>query len=1032
MAVKETKFPIVGIGASAGGIPAMEGFFKGLPDRPGMAFAVVTHLNPDRESLLHEIIARYTDMQVVTATDHTTVTANVVYVMPENVVMTIRDGVLAVKALDLNMRERKPVDVFFGELARDQGEYAVGVILSGGDGDGTLGIKAIKERGGLTVAQVADGSGPRNPDMPQSAIASGLIDLALPAEEMGEKLVAFARSFELLSEIGEADEQGQAEQQEQDIAREQIYSVLRNQTGHDFVGYKTKTFLRRVRRRMQVRQLKTISSYATLLPDDPDEVSRLFSDLLINVTNFFRDGDAFSLLETTVIPKLFEGKTATDTVRIWVPGCATGEEVYSIAILMREHMETLTQVPRVQIFATDIDEPALHIARTARYPDALLEGVSATRKKRFFTSDGASYAVSGSIRELCIFSPHSVIRDPPFSRMDLVSCRNLLIYLGPEVQNRVIPTFHYALKPGGYMFLGTSEGIGQHGDLFATIDKKNRIFQAREHAAVHRLPILTGDERYSPFPTSVSADTRALSGVQLRHAVETQVLESFAPAHVVVNGDGDVVYSSGRTGKFLEIPQGAPSRQLINMAKRDLRLDLRAALRECAASRQRVVKDHVFIDEEEGRVQSVSVAVEPLNNLGSGEPLYVALFQALGPAQARSDAERTQRKLEGTADLERELRDTRERLQSTIEEYETALEELKSSNEELVSVNEEAQSSNEELEASKEEMQSLNEELNTINAELNSKVEELDRANNDLKNLFDATQIATIFLDGNLVIRNFTPAASNFFKLRASDVGRPLTELSSNVDYPELNEHINEVFKTGEKRDHHLPRDDQGRHHLARLIPYRGENNKIDGVIVTLIDVTTLAEAEEHHKVLISELNHRVKNMLAVTITIATQTLETSSSPEAFHGAFVGRLKAMSRAYGLLSREQWKEASVRELIDQELAPFDLDRTTISGPDLKLNPQRGLALGMVIHELATNAAKYGAFSNADGKVDLQWKIEGQKFICIWTEKGGPLVAPPGEDGFGMSLMRGEIGYRLGGSVETNFNPDGLIITLSFSL
>ncbi|MBB4182565.1 PAS domain-containing protein, partial [Rhizobium sp. BK109] len=366
----------------------------------------------------------------------------------------------------------------------------------------------------------------------------------------------------------------------------------------------------------------------------------------------------------------------------------------------------------------------------------------------------------------------------------------------------------------------------------------------------------------------------------MRQTVESQVLEGFAPAHVVVNGDGDVLYSSGRTGKFLEVPQGAPSRQLLNMAKRDLRLDLRAALRECASSRQRIVKENVAIDEGEGRVQLLTLAVEPLGTRGPGEPLYVVLFQTVGPSQARSEAESDKRDNEETADLERELRYTRERLQSTIEEYETALEELKSSNEELVSVNEEAQSSNEELEASKEEMQSLNEELNTINAELNSKVEDLDRANNDLKNLFDATQIATIFLDRNLVIRNFTPTASSFFKLRPSDVGRPLTELSSDIDYPELNDHIAEVFASGEKRDHHLPRNDQGRHFLARLIPYRGDHNKIDGVIVTLIDVTTLAEAEEHQKVLISELNHRVKNMLAVTISIATQTLNSASSPE--------------------------------------------------------------------------------------------------------------------------------------------------------
>ncbi|KQY70257.1 chemotaxis protein CheR [Ensifer sp. Root142] len=1025
----EPNFPVVGIGASAGGIPALEGFFSGLPERCGMAFVIVTHLNPALESHLHEIIARFTDMQVVLASGDVKIRPDVVYVMPQNVVLTIENGVLASKKLENHIRERKPIDIFFGALAKDQGEYSVGVVLSGGDGDGTLGVKAIKEYGGLTMAQIADGSGPRNPDMPQSAISIGLIDLALPAQEMGEKLLAFARSFDLLSDLGDNDEAKKASDLKH--ARNQIYAILRKQTSHDFSGYKPKTFLRRVRRRMQVRQFDTIEAYVGCLEQDPEEVLRLFSDLLINVTNFFRDADAFATLAKTIIPQLFAGKSAADTVRVWVPGCATGEEVYSIAILMREFMENMASVPRVQIFATDIDDHALQIARTARYPEALLEGVSEERRKKFFSSEGASYIVAGSVRELCIFSPHSVIREPPFSRMDLVSCRNLLIYLGSEVQNRVIPTFHYALRPQGYLFLGTSEGIGQHGDLFTTIDKKNRIFQARGHATPYRPQILGRDEQYT-IPNLAKLEARGLGGSQLRQVVETHVLESFAPAHVVVNADGDVVYTSGKTAKFLEVPQGSPSRQLLNMAKRDLRLDLRAALRECTSSRNRVIKDNLLVDADDDRVQHVTITVEPLNGRTTGEPLFIVLFHSVGPLRARSGPGRVQRDVDGTAELERELRETRERLQSTIEEYETALEELKSSNEELVSVNEEAQSSNEELEASKEEMQSLNEELNTINAELNGKVEELDRANNDLRNLFDATEIATVFLDRNLVIRNFTPAASKFFKVRPADVGRPLTELSSEIHYPDLKAHISEVFSTGESRDNHLSRDNQGRHFLARLIPYRGENNRIDGVIVTLIDVTTLAEAEDHQKVLISELNHRVKNMLAVTISIAAQTMESSSSPEAFYTAYVGRLKAMSRAYALLSRDNWKDVSILELVSQELSPFGGDRVTLDGRDIKLDPQRGLALGMVIHELATNAAKYGALTSSDGRVLVHWKADDNLLTLKWMERRGPSITAPPKDGFGMKLLRGEIGYRLGGEVETKFEPEGLTVFLSFPL
>jgi two-component system, chemotaxis family, CheB/CheR fusion protein len=1023
------RFPIVGIGASAGGIPAMEGFFKGMPRDCGMAFVVVTHLSPERESRLHEVVGRYTEMDVIQASDGTPVKPGVVYVMPENTILTIKDAVLLAHRLPPGARERKPVDVFLSELADDQREYAVGIILSGGDSDGTLGTKAIKERGGLTMAQVADGSGPSNPDMPQSAISTGMIDFAIPVEDMGEKLTAFARSFELVTDL--TNDQGDHTEAETERARHAICAILKSHTGHDFSGYKTKTFLRRVKRRMQVKQLNLMSAYLDYLRSESEEVMDLFRDLLINVTNFFRDADAFKILETDIVPKLFEGKNATDTVRVWIPGCATGEEVYSIAILLREHMDTLPVVPRVQIFATDIDEPALGVARAGRYPETLLDGVSLERRQKYFLSDGASFVIANAVRELCIFSPHSVIRDPPFSRMDLVSCRNLLIYLGPDIQHKVIPTFHYALKPGGYLFLGTSEGLSQHTDLFTTVDKKNRIFQAREHAGpVHRLPMLNGEERYNVFPQA-KLEARK-NGFPLRQAVEGQVLERFSPPHVVVNADGDIVYYSARTGKYIEAAQGAPNRQLLSMARRGLRLELRAAFRDAVATRQQVRRENIVLDDDEDRIQLVNLTIEPLAGRASAEALYLVLFENVGSSKLRSDAQREQPNIDGIAELERELRDTRERLQSTIEEYETALEELKSSNEELVSVNEEAQSSNEELEASKEEMQSLNEELNTINAELSSKVEDLDGANSDLRNLFAATQIATVFLDRNLVIRNFTPAASAFFNVRPSDIGRPLTELSSDLNYPELKEHIAEVFSTGGDRDHHLARDEAGRYYLARLIPYRGDHQTIDGVIVTLIDVTSLAEAEEHQKVLISELNHRVKNMLAVTITIATQTLATSSSPEAFNEAFIGRLKSMSRAYGLLTREQWKDAAVRDLLTQELAPFGDDRFALSGPDCKLTPQRGLALSMVTHELATNAAKYGALSTAEGSVSVEWALENGNFVMKWIEREGPVVTKPEVKGFGSALLEGEISYRLGGNVETKYEPHGLTVDLSFPL
>ncbi|MDX1153820.1 PAS domain-containing protein [Sinorhizobium medicae] len=1023
MTYEDNRFPIVGIGASAGGIPAMQGFFKGLPVNSNMAFVIVTHLSPEHESQLHEVVARYTDLPVLVAEDGMAAQPNHVYVMPQNAILSIAGGHLRLRKPDAATRERKPIDIFLSTLAEDQGEQAVGIILSGGDSDGTLGAKAIKEHGGLTLAQASDGSGPRNPDMPQSAISSGVIDLAVTAEEMGEKLIAYANGFMAAQDVATEETPDARE------ARSEIYGLLRRHSGHDFSGYKSKTFLRRVRRRMQILQVRALPDYLKLLRRDPSEVTNLFRDLLINVTNFFRDQDAFKALEQLVIPRLFEGRKAGEPVRVWVPGCATGEEVYSLGILMRERMEKLADMPRVQIFATDIDESALGVARAGRYPEALLQGLSPERIARHFNCDGASFVISSDVRELCIFSPHSVTRDPPFSRMDLVSCRNLLIYLDQETQKRVISTFHYALKPGGYLFLGTSESIGQHGEHFSTIDKKNRIFQARGHDAVPRVPALVG-----PPKTVNTADGRIhglrIGTYPLRQVVEAHVLERFAPAHVVVNADGEAVYYSARTGKYLEVPQGAPSRQILTTARRGLRLDLRAALREAASARKVVVRENALLEDDDDRVQRVNLTVEPLADGAGGEPLYLVVLDPIGPLQSRAEAEHSGYDADTAAILESELRETRERLQSTIEEYETALEELKSSHEELVSVNEEAQSTNEELEASKEEMQSLNEELSTINAELTAKVEELDRANSDLKNLFESMQIATVFLDRNLVIRNFTPAASSFFNIRPSDVGRPLTELSSKLDYPELKEQIASVFKTGEAVEHHLARDQNGKHFLVRLIPYRDDAARVDGVVVTLVDVTKMAEAEAHQQMLVSELNHRVKNMLAVVISIANHSMQTARSPNEFNQALIGRLQAMGRAYGLLTETHWTAAPVDHLIRQEIEAFGTGRFEVNGPDIHLEPQQGLSIGMVIHELATNASKYGALSKSEGKVLVGWQSANGVFRLTWQESDGPPVSEPEREGFGLSLLKGEIGYRLDGEVETFFRPEGLFVRIAF--
>lgn len=1030
MTETRSRFPIVGVGASAGGLEALAALFRPMPADVGCAFVVVTHLNPDRKSLLPEIIARYTRMPVQAASDGAMVAVNEVYVLPADSVLSIQAGRLQVRKAASGRRERKPIDVFLGALADDQKEYAGGIILSGSNGDGTLGMQAIKERGGLTLAQVADGSPPQYPEMPESAIASGAVSFAIPVGEMALRLAEFAGS--LRSPPGAAGhDELMDDEHTVDAARQDIYAILRNQIGHDFAGYKTKTFLRRVQRRMQACHVATLDAYIGRLRRDPQEVGALFRDLLINVTNFFRDESAFEALEKLVVPKLFAGRGAEDTVRIWVPGCATGEEVFSIAILVREYMDRLVAVPRVQIFATDIDDPSLVVARASRYPEALLGNVSPERRRRFFVLDGDSYVVKKDVRELCVFSPHSVVRDPPFSRLDLISCRNVMIYFGPDVQSQVIPTFHYALRPGGYLFLGTSENVTQFADLFTPADKKNRIFRAREDVVpIARVPLAIGGLRPAPFATSDRRGDKSLAGAALRQAVEGQVLERFAPAHVVVNRDGDIVHYSPRTGKYLEPMAGVPSRQILTLARRGLRLDLRTVLRELVETEQKVVREGLAVETDDGRVQMITLIAEPLGERDAQQPLFLLVFSDVGPLLKAGEIPQAVLPDATALHLERELRDTRERLQSLIEEYETALEELKSSNEELVSVNEELQSTNEELEASKEEMHSLNEEMHTVNAELSGKVDALDQANGDLQNLFESTRVATVFLDRDMVIRSFTPAVSQIFNILPTDRGRPLTDLASRISLPTLGEDVRTVFATGEMLERTIDQDRGSAYFLVRLAPYRGNGGTTDGVVVTFVDVTTLTQAEAHQRVLIAELNHRVKNMLMVVVGIAEQSYRATPDPAQFKATFIERLMAMSRSYALLSRDNWTVSSIGELARVVFAPFGLERVYLDGPDIRLRPKRALSLGMVLHELAANAVKHGALAGETGRIVLRWHRDGSDIQMMWRESGGAGLAGPPRQGFGLRLVSRETSYGLGGRADLDFSTAGLVATLRF--
>ncbi|PBB89582.1 methyltransferase [Mesorhizobium sp. WSM3864] len=846
-------FPVIGIGASAGGIAALQKFFPEVPADSGFAYVVIQHLDAEHESVLASIIQRSTAIETQTAVEGAEVEPNNIYVIPPGVSVTIRGQRFNMAKMAATRAKRTPIDDFFTSLAQDQGEDAAGLILSGTGSDGTIGLRAIKEHGGLTLAQQSaeyDG-------MMRSAVQSGLVDMVLPAEEMAAKLVGY------FSHANRDESERDRRKREVGEQLSRITGLLRTRTGHDFSGYKDNTILRRIQRRMQVLQIDDPNEFYERLRDEPQQVDLLFQDLLIGVTSFFRDPQAFDTLESLVIPKLFEGRKPDETIRVWVPGCATGEEAYSIAMLLRENAPRGAASPKLQIFATDIDERALEVARAGRYPTTVASDITPKRLQEFFSREDGTYRVSAELREACLFSAHNLLRDPPFSKLDLIACRNLLIYMGPELQEKIIPIFHYALRSNGYLFLGSSENVTRHARLFSTIDKPTRIFQKRSGVG-QRLP---------EFPLAAAARQavpstrpRATTGT-LQEIAERLLVERYAPAYVVVSAAGELMHSSGGTGKYLELAAGAPDHNVFSMARRGLRMDLRAALHKAVSTGQVAVQNKIAVGTNGGR-QTISLAVQPLPVEGNSDPLYMLVFRDIGGIKAEAEDEpvHTSDDVESAnvSQLEKELRETKERLQITTEELESSNEELKSSNEELSSMNEELQSSNEELETSKEELQSINEELQTINAELNIRVDELTRANNDMSNLLESTQIATVFVDRDLCIKSFTPAARDLFRLVESDVGRPLAHVRPRFAADGLQPDMEQVLQRLGTVERPVQGTESGKRYIMRVMPYRTVDNVIAGVVVTFVDVTRVSLAEEK----IGALSHDLRNRLESLETV--------------------------------------------------------------------------------------------------------------------------------------------------------------------
>jgi two-component system CheB/CheR fusion protein len=860
-------FPVVGIGASAGGLAAFEAFFSGMPTDtdPGMAFVLVQHLAPDHKSILTELVRRYTRMQVFEVEDGMVVQPNCAYIIPPNRDMAFLNGTLQLMEPSAPHGQRLPIDFFFRSLAQDQHEQAICIVLSGTGSDGTLGVRAIKGEGGMAMAQ--NPASAEYDGMPRSAIGTGLVDYELPPAEMPAQLIAYAAHA-----FGRPSRHATPQTPKAENTLRKIFVLLRAQTRHDFSQYKPSTIHRRIERRMAVHQIETMDVYVKFLQQTPAEVELLFRDLLIGVTNFFRDPEPFKALEEQVIPKLFAGKPANAVIRVWSPGCSTGEEAYSIAILLQERLEALKQGYKVQVFATDIDSQAIATGRAGLYPASITADITPERLARFFMAepDGSAYRVHKGIRDMLIFSEQNVIKDPPFSKLDLISCRNLMIYMSGDLQKKLIPLFHYALNPGGFLFLGTSETVGESGDLFATVDRKLKLYQRKEgfHGAQRAalggfLPPMTAIDAALPRAIGKKAFPEKMP---LRELTEQALLQQVAPAGALINGQGDILYLHGRTGMYLEPAPGEAGMNILKMAREGLRHELTTALHKAEGTKE-IVRHPGLRVKTNGDFTTVNLTIRPVAagpELAEGAgpaatpetPLYLVILEEAPPIEPEQAEKTATDAIDGAGDpdantdarvavLKQELRAKEEYLQTSNEELETSNEELKSSNEEMQSVNEELQSTNEELETSREELQSINEELATVNSELQTKVADLLRANNDMINLLAGTGIATVFVDYQLRILRFTPSATQIINLILSDVGRPVSHIASNlVGYDRLVADTQAVLDTLVSKEVEV-QTTEDKWYTLRIQPYRTLSNVIEGAVITFVDITEISQTRE-------------------------------------------------------------------------------------------------------------------------------------------------------------------------------------------
>jgi two-component system CheB/CheR fusion protein len=819
-------------------LEALQDFLRHMPSKAGLAFVVVTHQHPGYVSLLPEILSKATPMPVLEAVDNTKVAPNNVYVLPPGEILEIHEGVL--HALKAESRELHflPIDHFLRSLAEDQKENSGVVIFSGTGTDGTLGLRAVKAEGGFAIAQKPDSA--KFGGMPDSAVGTGMADYVLAPAEMPDQLIAYVKGIT----SGVKPLAAPAIPKE---PLQRILGLLRARTGHDFSSYKVNTILRRIERRMNIHHIQEAGQYAFYLQENPREIDNLFKELLISVTSFFRDAQAFDSLAEVVVP-LVQMQPTDQPLRVWTPGSASGEETYSVAILLREAMDKQRKRLDLQLFGTDLDAKAVETARAGVYLDGITADVSPGILKKYFAFEHSTYRIKKEIRELAIFATQDVIKDPPFTKLDLIVCRNLLIYLEADLQKRLLAIFHYALKPGGFLFLGPSETIGNPSDLFESLDAKWKIFRRKDApgASMHPLFGIPQDaERATDGEATFVKRASREKVPQISEQIGKFLLSRFAPTTLVVDDHGTIIYIHGRTGTYLEPAEGQPRNNILEMARAGLSRPLEMAMRQAGTENTEIVRDHVRMKTDSGFSQ-VRLTVSKIN---APEALRGLLLVSLQPAENKAVPEVKFRPAGGehhgsVQALEQELQYTKESLQSTIEELETSNEELKSTNEELQSANEEMQSTNEEMETSEEELQSLNEELTTVNAELQNKLQELSRTNDDMQNLLNGIQVATIFLDNQLNVKRFTAQARDVISLIPTDIGRPLADMASKLNYDHLVEDCSEVLRTLIPKEKEVGTQDHA-WHLMRVMPYRTMENVIDGVVVTLVDITQRKRAED-------------------------------------------------------------------------------------------------------------------------------------------------------------------------------------------